>query len=650
MKIQPAIPNSEFEIETTSEIVTNTRRLSILIIGDSDSAIALTSLRKQMVDPNLLLLTCHTIEESWTLLASNSSIVLVLLLWQGDAPAQLPDLVQSIFERRSNAALALMVRSRTKLPQDICATLWHLGVVDRSFNQPLGGSEMVDSVVVAMRNCRHQITLMDIPALSEVFGRAKTLRDLALLSLQVVHEQGLPTRGGLFCYVDSSTERQPMLIAGTACHEDHNCIPLQRIGDRLAKDMIHAALEQRRSQFGADAMAIYLLTAAGNTVCIYFTLDFPLCFWEKGLLRGISNVIATAIDQSQIAQKLRRTQHATIITLSALAEFRDVDTGEHVARVARMTTEIAHMLSQDDADIDADFLEQVGLASILHDTGKIAIPDSILLKPGPLDPDERRVMEQHVIFGYEYLVRAARRTDEGALLTMAAAVARHHHERFDGKGYPDALKGENIPLSARIVALVDVYDALTCKRPYKLPWPHEKAVDLIRAESGRHFDPKVVDAFLQLEDMKRSARHIEWSDAMSVGNHDLDHDHQRLIEIINRLWMADSMGNRQIIEFVLDDLVNYTEFHFAREEGLLAKVGFSDMDRHIKIHRSICRRLEEVRWEYFQGMRDELRRGLLEFVTAWLNKHILEEDMQYSSHFAVIEHVPHQYPRVNASC
>ena len=635
MKSNPAITDSRFQMKTEVKNGTNTQRLSILIIGDPESAFALINLLKHMADPNVITLTRITIEEGLTLLSSNSDIALVLLLSQGDAPAQLPDVVQSVFERRSNAALAVMVRSRTKLPQDICATLWHLGVVDRSFNQPLGSPEMVDSVVVAMRNCRHQITLMDIPALSEVFGRAKTLRDLALLSLQVVHEQGLLTRGGLFCYVGTSTERQPMLIAGTACHEDHNCIPLQRIGDRLAKNMIHAALEQRRSQFGADAVAIYLLTAAGNTVCIYFTLDFPLCFWEKGLLRGISNVIGTAIDQSRIAQQLRRTQHATIITLSALAEFRDVDTGEHVARVARMTTEIAHMLSQDDADVDADFLEQVGLASILHDTGKIAIPDSILLKPGPLAPDERRAMEQHVIFGYEHLSKAARRTNDEALLTMAAEVARHHHERFDGKGYPDGLKGENIPLSARIVALVDVYDALTAKRPYKLPWPHEKAVDLIRSESGRHFDPKVVDAFLHLEDMKKSARHIEWSDAMSVGSDELDHDHQRLIEIINRLWMADSMGNRQIIEFVLDDLVNYTEFHFAHEEGLLAKVGFPDMDRHIKIHRSICCRLEEFRWEYFQGMRDELRRVLLEFVTAWLNKHILEEDMQYSSYFAL---------------
>lgn len=352
------------------------------------------------------------------------------------------------------------------------------------------------------------------------------------------------------------------------------------------------------------------------------------------MLRTISNMIATAIDQSRLALRLSRTQQATINTLSVLAEYRDTDTGEHVARVARMTTEIAQMLSQENANFDAEFLEQVGLASILHDTGKIAIPDNILLKPGPLDPQERQAMEQHVIFGWDILTGAARRTDDGQLLKMSAEIARYHHERFDGRGYPEGLKGEDIPLAARIVALVDVYDALTSKRPYKLPWPHEKAVDLIRQESGRHFDPKVVDAFLRFDEAKQSARYIEWTDAMSVGNDDVDFDHRRLIEIINRLWVADSLGNRHIIEFVLDDLVSYTEFHFSREERLMEQAGFPGRERHCHIHQSIRHRLDEIRWEYFQGIRDELRSGLLEFVTAWLNKHILEEDMQYRSHLA----------------
>jgi len=612
------------------------QQLSILIVGDAETAATAKCLLEDNAGPDVRVgvITRTGIEDGLALLSSDTGIALVLLLWQGDTPEQLPELVRSIFERQNNPLLAVMVRSRTRPPEDVVATLWHLGVADRNFCQPIDSVELADSVTVALRNYHRQVTLIDIPALSGVLADARTLRALALLSLLVMHEQRLPARGGLFCYLDDSAARRPMLIAGTGCHENHDCIPLERLEDRFAKSMIQTALAQCRSQFGAAGAAIHLPTPGGYTACIYFTLDSALRPWQTGVLRTISNMIATAIDQSQLALHLSRTQQATIHALSALAEYRDTDTGEHVARVARMTTEITQMLSHEDENIDAEFLEQVGLASILHDTGKIAIPDGILLKPGPLDPDERRAMEQHVIFGHDILIRAARRTDDGELLKMSAEIARHHHERFDGTGYPDRLKSEDIPLPARIVALVDVYDALTGKRPYKLPWPHEQAVALIRQESGRHFDPKVVDAFLRLEEVRKSARHIEWSAVMSVHNDDLDLDHQRLIEIINRLWVADSTGNRQVIEFVLDDLVNYTEFHFAREERLMEQAGFPERARHGEIHRGIRRRLEEIRWEYFQGIRDELRGELLEFVTVWLNKHILEEDMQYSGYFA----------------
>ena len=632
MKPYTETENCLFEMKPAARIPTDTQQLSILIVGTADTAETVKCLLEDDADPDVQVLTRTGIEEGLALLSSDAGIALVLLLWQGDAPEQLSDLVRSVFERQCNPMLAIMVRSRVKLPENVITDLWHLGIVDRSFYEPVISAEQVNSVAVAMRNYRRQITLNSIPALCGLLSGAKTLRDLALLSLVVVHGQGFPARGGLFCYLGSTGH--PMLIAGSGCHENQSCLPLEQMEDPLAKDMIQVAIDQCRSQFGAKGAAIYMLTPGGYTACIYFTLDLPLHLWEIGVLRTISNMIATAIDQSQLSQQLLRTQNATITTLSTLAEYRDTDTGEHVARVARMTTEITHMLSQENRDIDTSFMEQIGLASILHDTGKVAIPDNILLKAGPLDPHERQAMEQHVIFGHDVLTKAARHTEDGGLLKMSAEIARYHHERFDGNGYPEGLKGEDIPLSARIVALVDVYDALTCKRPYKLPWPHEKAVDLIRTESGRHFDPKVVDAFLQLDEVKKSARYIEWNDAMSVSNDDLNFDHQRLIEIINRLWVANSMGNRQIIEFVLDDLVNYTKFHFAREERLLEQVGFSDFERHRSIHKSICRRLDEIRWEYFQGIREELRSGLLEFVTVWLNKHILEEDMQYSSHFA----------------
>lgn len=634
MKCHTALEKGFFEIKPAERIGTHKQQLSILIVGDDETAETVKCLLEENADPDVRVLTRTAIEDGLALLSSDTGIALVLLLWQGDSPEQLPDWVRSIFERQSNYMLAIMVRSLTKLPEDVSATLWQLGVVDRSFYQSVISAELADSVAVAMRNARSKIMLNVIPALSGILSNASNLRDLALMSLQAVHEQGFGVRGGLFCYLGNSTDRLPTLIAGTGCYENQSCIPLEQMEEPLVKGMIQTALDQCRNQFSAEGAAICLLTPSGCAACIYFTLASPLLPREIAVLQSISCMIASAIAQFRLAQQLLHTQHATITTLSTLAEYRDMDTGEHVARVARMTTEITHVLSQVNKGINTSFLEHIGLASSLHDIGKVAIPDNILLNPGSLDSHERHAMEQHVLFGHDILTRTARHTGDSELLKMSAEIARYHHERFDGTGYPDGLKGEDIPLAARIVALVDFYDALTCKRSYKLPWSHEKAVELIRAESGRHFDPRVVDALLRLDELRKSACHIEWSDAMSVGNDDLDFDHQHLIEIINRLWVADSMGNRQIIGFVLDDLVNYTEFHFAREERLLEQAGFSDIVQHSSIHKGICRRLDEIRWEYFQGIQDELRSGLLEFVTAWLNKHILEEDMQYSSHFA----------------
>lgn len=136
------------------------------------------------------------------------------------------------------------------------------------------------------------------------------------------------------------------------------------------------------------------------------------------------------------------------------------------------------------------------MASILHDVGKVSVPDAILQKPAKLDADEWAVMQGHTSSGGQILERAAKLVEGSSYLSLGAEIANCHHERWDGAGYPARLAGTDIPLAARIVAVVDVFDALTSKRPYKEPWPVDKALAYIREQSGRHFDPLVVDAFL----------------------------------------------------------------------------------------------------------------------------------------------------------
>jgi putative two-component system response regulator len=164
---------------------------------------------------------------------------------------------------------------------------------------------------------------------------------------------------------------------------------------------------------------------------------------------------------------------------------------------------IAEHLSQQEQfrnDVDGDYVQLLYMTSPLHDIGKVGIPDRILLKPGSLNHDEFEIMKQHAVIGANTLGAAAAAYPEAKFLCMARDIAATHHERFDGTGYPLGLAGENIPLCGRIVALADVYDALTTKRIYKAAFSHEKARAIILEGVGRHFDPDIVDAFLANED------------------------------------------------------------------------------------------------------------------------------------------------------
>jgi putative two-component system response regulator len=175
--------------------------------------------------------------------------------------------------------------------------------------------------------------------------------------------------------------------------------------------------------------------------------------------------------------------------LALAAEYRDDATGEHTRRVARTSRALADALG-----LAAGEAELVALAAPLHDIGKIGIPDGILRKAGRLEANEQEIMRRHTIIGGRMLAES-----DSPVLCLAQDVALRHHERWDGRGYPDGLGGEEIPQAARIVAVADVFDALLCARPYKDAWPLEQAVGVVLGEAGGHFDPDVVRAFATLD-------------------------------------------------------------------------------------------------------------------------------------------------------
>ena len=201
--------------------------------------------------------------------------------------------------------------------------------------------------------------------------------------------------------------------------------------------------------------------------------------------------------------QIEQTRDVTVFALASLAESRDPETGKHLERIRSYCAILADQLSKTKKychKIEQSFKENLYRSSPLHDIGKVGIPDSILLKPGTLTDQEFEIMKQHAAIGAESLQRTVANIDQAGFLSMAVKIAKHHHERFNGKGYPDGLSGENIPLAARIVALADVYDALTTARVYKSPFRPEVAKTMITEQSGEHFDPDIVKAFLERED------------------------------------------------------------------------------------------------------------------------------------------------------
>lgn len=203
---------------------------------------------------------------------------------------------------------------------------------------------------------------------------------------------------------------------------------------------------------------------------------------------------------SEQVQEISEAQMSTIFALVKLSESRDDDTGAHIERTAsfcKLLAEKARLHAAFVGQIDDGFLEAIYKASPLHDIGKVGISDAILLKPGRLTKEEFEIMKTHVDIGYQTLLTIGRRYKNNAFLKMGLEITRYHHEKWDGSGYQQGLSGDEIPLSARIMAISDVYDALRSRRVYKEPYSHERSCAIMTESKGSHFDPRLVDIFLK---------------------------------------------------------------------------------------------------------------------------------------------------------
>ncbi len=283
------------------------------------------------------------------------------------------------------------------------------------------------------------------------------------------------------------------IVAATGDFAEEVNRPLKKSIPKDVLNKIDDAVRNQKSIFSENSYIGYLETQKGEHTLLYLQWQRQLSDIDMKLISIFSSNVAIAFENISLNRDIIATQKEVIFTLAELVEGRSKETANHIKRVAAICCLIAEKMGLEDHHID-----MLRLSAPMHDIGKIATPDSILNKPGKLTVDEYEIMKEHSALGYSVF-----KNSDKKMMQAAAIIANEHHEKWNGKGYPNGISGEDIHIYGRITALADVVDALTNKRCYKEPWEMERVIALLKEERGEHFDPKVVDAFLSsLEEYK----------------------------------------------------------------------------------------------------------------------------------------------------
>ncbi|CAO3399505.1 DUF3369 domain-containing protein [Azospirillum palustre] len=538
-------------------------RWTMLIVDDEPEVHAITKLVLSdfaFKGRKARFLSAHSAAEARRILARESDIALILLdvvMETEDAGLQL---VHHIREELQNRNVRIILRTGQPGQAPERAVILDYDINDYKAKTQLTAQQLFTTTVAALRSYE-DIVAIDanrrglekiIEASSSLF-RARSMKLFAagvltqlsgLLgvgpdAILCVQRGGARTPGSSNQPVEAATGNGLYVLAGSGRFEDLINEPAAGHVDPAVLTAVTACLEKRAHVFAGDHCTLYIRTPNDRETVVYLRSNRPLSELDRKLIEVFCGKISVGFDNLHHYEQLYRAQQGTLAALADLAErgrgaltpdgpAKDgaactemgADAAEDGAegnrfcrllRIAAITERIARRLHADGlfADtLDESTLEIIGLAAILHDIGNAAVNPAILSKPGPLDAAERSAMQAHTVAGASLLNQASHLADGPTHLHLGAAVARWHHENWDGTGYPDGRTGAAIPLCARIVAVADAYDAMTRDRPYRPALGRDRAVDEIRRLAGLRFDPAVVDAFLAVLpeiDLPRSA-------------------------------------------------------------------------------------------------------------------------------------------------
>lgn len=477
----------------------------VLIVDDEPDVHTVTRLALQGIHFRgrpLELLQANSAAQARAVMQARTDVALILLDVVMESDDAGLELTRVIREQLGNLLVRIVLRTGQSglVPEQQAIVDYDIN--DYKSKSELTSRQLFTCVIASLRAYDSLLSLERsrrglervLEASAELF-KITALHDFASgLLHQVGAVLGMGSEGLLFIKHDQSEEL--VVLAGTGTFEGAELGSVERLHPQ-ALDSVWQALQDKSHHIAPEGMVIYVPGSEHTHYVIYAAPMESLSSQDLQLLSLFCDRISTAVERLSLFDALRRTQTATVLALADLAEFRDDTTGHHVMRVQDITNAIMAELLRMGAytdELTADLLEHAGLASVLHDVGKVSIPDRILHKPGPLDAEEMRIMRGHARCGGQILQKALAMSGGQGCLLYAMQIAAGHHEHWDGQGYPEGQVGRATPLSARIVAVADVFDALTHERPYKKAWRTDAALTYLHERRGRQFDPLVVDA------------------------------------------------------------------------------------------------------------------------------------------------------------
>ncbi len=484
----------------------------VLVVDDEPDIHAVTRLALNSVSfkgRGIEIISAYTGAQGFELLATENDIALVLL----DVVMETEDaglrLARRIREELDNQLVRIVLRTGQPGQAPEQKVIVDFDINDYKAKTELTAQKLFTTVISSLRSYEGLQTIeanrKGLARILEAASNLYQLDSLKELASGVLTQIGAILNfgtEGVLCIMQNKSPgvpSEPFVIASTGAHatqlEEHTTLP----ADHVWASEIHQAFHERKNVFSDAVDVLFIHAPHGHLFVVAFSPPWPLGDLERSLLGVFCDRIAAAFDNLHMFGMLKTTQEATVVALADLAESRDATTGGHVRRVCRLTDGIAaelHAAGKFPQETTPTFLSLVGLASILHDVGKVATPDAVLLKPARHTPEERAIMEEHAMIGETVLTRASKMVEGVSTLSMGAQIAGGHHEHFDGTGYPRKLKGHAIPLAARIVAVVDVFDALLHRRPYKEPWALDDVMVYLQERRNTQFDPDVLNALV----------------------------------------------------------------------------------------------------------------------------------------------------------